>query len=116
TAAATGGHIAFLQSASGAGPTGIAAVDPGGRLVLAVRNLPPTTGSQVYEAWVIGSAGPPVPAGSFTVGGAETGTLQVAIGANPGSVAVAITREPGPGATTPTLPIIVQGQPQPAGA
>ena len=41
-------------------------------VTMAMRDLAPTTGDQVYEAWVIGGDGVPVPLGGFTVG--ATGT------------------------------------------
>ena len=39
-----------------------------GEVTLAMRDLAPTSGDQVYEAWVIGGDGVPVPLGGFTVG------------------------------------------------
>jgi hypothetical protein len=107
-AAEPGVQLAVLGGASG--PSGIAAVDPAGRLVLAMRGLAATNGTEVYEAWLIGANGKPVPAGSFAVGGSGVGTLAAPVGSGDPGVVVALTREPGPGATTPTLPIIAQGQ------
>jgi anti-sigma-K factor RskA len=74
-----------------------------------MRNLAPTTGSQIYEAWVIAPGGAPVPIGGFPVGQDGIGSL-VAPQANatPG-VTLALTREPGPGATAPTMPIVSSG-------
>lgn len=106
-ASTPGAGVAVLRG--GIGASGLAAVDPSGKLVMAMRDLEPTSGTQVYEAWVIGSDGKPLPAGSFSVGSAGIGTLTSSVsGAGPG-VVVALTREAGPGATAPTLPILVQG-------
>jgi hypothetical protein len=51
---------------------GLAAVDELRDVALAMRDLAPTTGSTVYEAWVIGSDGVPVPLGAFTVDNSRT--------------------------------------------
>jgi anti-sigma factor RsiW len=108
--AAAGTRPLLLAPGNGsAGPSGLAAFDASGRLLIAMRDLPPTSGSQVYEAWVIGADAKPVPAGSFVVGSGGTGTLAASVGDAQAFNVVALTREPGPGATTPTLPIIVQG-------
>lgn len=110
----SGGQIAVIHDATASGPTGVAAVDASGRLVLAMRNLAPTTGNQVYEAWLIGADGKPVPAGSFAVPASGTGTLTASISGSAPGVTVALTREAGPGATSPTLPIVASGQAHPA--
>jgi hypothetical protein len=91
------------------GPTGLAAVTRTGSLVLAMRDLRPTTGLQVYQAWVIVPGSAPVPTGSFRVGDAGVGSIAAASApVGPGAV-VAVTLESGPGATTPTLPILAAG-------
>jgi anti-sigma-K factor RskA len=91
------------------GPTGLAAVTRTGSLVLAMRDLRPTTGDQVYQAWVIVPGSAPVPTGSFRVGDAGVGSIAAASAPfQPGAV-VAVTLEAGPGATTPTLPILAAG-------
>jgi anti-sigma-K factor RskA len=97
------------QASGPYGPTGLAAVTRTGTLVLAMRDLRPTTGAQVYQAWVILPGSAPVPTGSFRVGDAGVGSIPSAsTPVRPGAV-VAITLEPGPGATTPTLPILASG-------
>jgi anti-sigma factor RsiW len=112
-AAEAGAQLAVLRSPEGAeGPSGLAAVGSDGGVALVMRDLAPTTGTQVYETWLIGSDGAPVPVGSFTVDASGTGsfaTTQPNVG--PG-VTVALTRESGPGATTPTEPIIAAGEAQ----
>jgi len=100
--------VAVLRP-EGAGPGGVALVQADGTVRLEMRNLPPTTGTQVYEAWVIAPGGAPVPIGGFPVGQDGTGSLVARqAGATPG-VTLALTREPGPNATAPTLPIVSSG-------
>lgn len=102
-----GSQVAILGGA-GPGPRGLAAIGGDGSLVMAVRDLPPTTGKEVYEAWVVGSDGVPVPLGGFHVGSGRIGTFQAAVTPAPG-VTIGLTKEPGPGATTPTLPMVSSG-------
>ena len=108
-AAQRGAVTAVLAPAETGGPRGLAAIGPDGRMALALRDLAPTSGDQVYEAWVIVGDAAPRPLGGFTVGGSGTGALAASgLPADPG-VALAITLEPGPGASTPTLPILALG-------
>lgn len=117
-ASVPGSRAAILASAEPGGATGFAVVPATGDGILVVHDLPPTSGSQVYEAWVIAGSGPPVPAGSFRVGTDGRGWLDAL--ARPPSLqlvaplVVALTREPGPGATRPTPPILVSGNASPA--
>ncbi len=108
TASQPGSLTAILAADGGTG-SGLAAVAASGDVALAMRDLAPTSGSAVYEAWVIGSDGVPVPLGGFTVDSSRTAYfvssgLPVAEG-----IVLALTLEPGPDATTPTLPIISKG-------
>jgi len=108
TASQQGSLTAILTADGGTG-SGLAAVAASGDVALAMRDLAPTGGSAVYEAWVIGSDGVPRPLGGFTVDNSRTAYfvssgLPVAEG-----IVLALTLEPGPGATTPTLPIISKG-------
>jgi anti-sigma factor RsiW len=108
-AAAPGSQLALLAAGEASGPRGLAAVRSDGTVVLAMRDLAPTTGSQVYETWVIAGTGTPVPVGGFTVGPNGTATFTSRAGpVAPGAV-VALTLEPAPGATTPTPPIVSKG-------
>lgn len=110
-----GSLTAVLSAEGGDGPTGLAAVSAAGEVTLAMRDLPATSGSQVYEAWVIGSDGVPVPLGSFQVGDAGTAFFTGDdLPTEPGIV-LALTREPAPGATTPTMPIVTLGTATAAG-
>lgn len=84
------------------GPAGLAAVASDGTVRIAMRDLPATTGNQVYEAWVIGGDGVPKALGSFRVG--ETGIAYFEGGGLPTQegIVLALTLEPGPGATAPS--------------
>jgi anti-sigma-K factor RskA len=114
--AAQPGSMTALLTADGGGPTGLAAVDGSGALTMAMQALAPTSGEEVYEAWVIAADGVPVPLGSFQVDASGTGTLASSdLPTEPGIV-LALTREPGPGATSPTLPIVASGEAAPTSA
>ena len=91
------------------GPTGLAAVTRTGSLVLAMRDLRPTAGDQVYQAWVIVPGSAPVPTGSFRVGESGTGSIAAAPAPVQVGAVVGLTLEAGPGATTPTLPMLAAG-------
>lgn len=108
-AAAPGSRLAVLTSGAGSGPRGLAALRSDGTVVLAMRGLSPTTGSQVYETWLIGGDGRPVPVGGFAVGPGGAATFTSRPGPVSTGAIVALTLEPGPGATTPTLPIVSKG-------
>ena len=105
----SGGQAAILVPGAGGGPAGLAAVAPDGTFALAMHGLPATTGSQVYEAWVIAPSGRPVPIGSFAVGSDGNGALSAARVPVASGLTVGLTREPNAGATTPTLPMVVSG-------
>jgi anti-sigma-K factor RskA len=111
-AAQPGAHLAVLANPGTPGPSGLAVVTNGGTGVsMVMRDLAPTTGAEVYEAWLIAGDNAPVPIGSFQVNASGFATFSTSATA-PGdlpSLTVALTREPGPGATTPTLPIIALG-------
>ncbi len=97
-----GSLTAVLTPDGGDGPAGLAAIASDGTVRIAMRDLPATSGNQVYEAWVIGSDGVPKPLGGFAVG--ETGTAYFEGGGLPTEegVVLALTLEPGPGATAPS--------------
>ena len=103
------GSLTAVLTPDGGTGTGLAAIDPAGGVTMAMQDLAPTAGNQVYEAWVIGGDGVPVPIGSFQVGNSGTGSMTASgVPAANGSI-LALTLEAGPGATTPTLPIISKG-------
>lgn len=107
-AARPGSLTAVLAGQGGTG-AGLAAVDATGNVSLAVRNLAPTSGTSVYEAWVIAGDGVPVPLGGFQVGADGTASFQAGGLPTASGIVLALTLEPGPGATTPTLPIVSKG-------
>ena len=114
-AAQPGSQVAVLAAPEDGGrAAGLAAIGADGRLALVMRELGETTGSEVYEAWLIAEDGAPVPAGSFRVAGDGSATVVLTpLVATSDGVIVALTREPGPGATTPTLPIVALGTARP---
>jgi hypothetical protein len=112
-AARPGGELAVLKASEPSSPAaGLAGIRPDGTVAIAIRGLAPTTGSQVYEAWLVGATAAPIPIGGFAVDSSGSGTLTVPQGASTPGIVVALTLEPGPGATTPTLPLIATGTAQ----
>ena len=108
-AAAQQGSLTAVLAGEGGTGTGLAAVDASGNVALAIRNLAPTSGTSVYEAWVIAADGVPVPLGGFKVGNDRTGTFRASGLPTTSGIVLALTLEPGPGATTPTMPIVSKG-------
>ncbi len=105
---------AVMRSGVADGPAGLAAVTSDGAMRIAMRDLAPTTGTEVYEAWVIAGDQPPVPLGAFQVGSNGVGYLEAAgLPTDPGIV-LALTREPGPGATAPSSTPVSVGTANPA--
>ena len=104
-----GAQLALLQDPDGSGPSGLAAVGSDGAVTLVMRDLAPTAGAQVYEAWLIAGTNAPVPIGGFTVSANGTASFATAHASMGDGVTVALTLEPAPGATAPTLPIIAVG-------
>ena len=97
-----GALTAVLAPPSGQGPNGIAAVTSDGKMRIAMRDLAPTTGDEVYEAWMILPNTPPAPVGGLTVGSDGSGFIEAGgVPAQPGLV-LALTREPRPGMTAPS--------------
>jgi anti-sigma-K factor RskA len=107
--AARPGSLTAVLAADGGTGSGLAAVGANGDVAFAMRDLAPTSGTVVYEAWVIGGDGVPVPLGSFPVGSAGTAYFEGTGLPTSNGIVLALTREPGPGATTPTAPIIAKG-------
>ena len=97
-----GALTAVLAPPSGEGPNGIAAVTSDGKMRIAMRDLAPTTGDEVYEAWMILPNTPPAPVGGLTVGSDGSGFIEAGgVPPQPGLV-LALTREPRPGMTAPS--------------
>ena len=103
-----GSLTAVLRPASG-GPSGIAAITSDGKMSIALRDLAPTTGSQVYEAWMIGGDGVPIALGGFPQGSGGTAYMEApGIPTSPGIV-IALTLEPNAGNTAPAGPVVTSG-------
>ena len=101
-AAEPGALTAVMKSPTGDGATGLAAVTPDGTMHIAMRDLAPTTGPEVYEAWAILPDSAPVPLGGFQVGANGVGYLEAGGLPTQSGVVLALTHEPGPGATAPS--------------
>jgi hypothetical protein len=99
---------AVMRSDAADGPAGLAAVTSDGVMRIAMRDLAPTTGTEVYEAWLIAGEQAPVPLGEFRVDATGVGYLEAGgLPTEPGIV-LALTREPNADATAPsTTPVSV---------
>ncbi len=103
-AARPGAQLAVLTAPENApGPTGLAAVGADGSVAMVMRDLAPTAGTQVYEAWLIGAEGTPIAIGSFQVNDSRTASFTTARASLGPGVTVALSLEPQAGATTPTV-------------
>jgi Anti-sigma-K factor rskA, C-terminal/Putative zinc-finger len=103
-----GSLTAVLRPATG-GPSGIAAITADGDMSIALRDLPATTGSQVYEAWMIGGDGVPIALGGFPQRSDGTAYMEApGIPTSPGIV-IALTLEPNAGNTAPAGPVVTSG-------
>ena len=109
TARQPGSQAAILAAPDGTGPAGLAAVSADGSVQLALHGLQPTTGTQVYTAWMIVGDATPVPVGGFTVGADGVAMFRTQPGPVAPGVVVAVSLEPAPGSTTPLGPIVSVG-------
>jgi hypothetical protein len=101
-AAQPGALTAIMKSQTQEGPSGLAAVTSDGVMRIAMRDLAPTTGREVYEAWAILPDAAPLPLGGFQVGSNGVGYLETGGLPTQSGVVLALTREQGPGATAPS--------------
>ena len=109
-AARPGAQLAVLTTPDASdGPSGLAAVGGDGAVALVMRDLAPTTGTQVYETWLIGADGKPIAIGGFKVDAGGTASFRTQHAVPVGGVTVALTLEPAPGATAPTGEIVAAG-------
>ena len=92
-----GSLTAVMRAAEATGPSGFAAITSDGVARIAMRDLAPTTGSEVYEAWVIAPGSDPVPLGEASAGGGGDGAA-LPPRASPGP-------RPRPGPRSPSAPI-----------
>lgn len=111
TAAQPGAQLATLRTPDGAaGPSGLAAVDANGSVTIVMGQLAPTSGQQVYVAWLIAGTASPVPIGGFTVDQGGSALFTAAHDSLGTGVTIALTLETSRAVTTPTLPIIAAGK------
>ncbi len=108
-AAQPGAQTVVLAPGKDSQASGIAAVRPDGSVVLAMRDLPATSGGQVYETWVIVPDAAPVAVGSFTVDANGTATFTTRPANAPAGSTIAVTREPRAGNTAPEGPVVSAG-------
>jgi anti-sigma factor RsiW len=109
TAAQPGSKTMVMIPSENSSASGIAAVRPDGSVVLALRNLPAISGSEVYETWVIAPGGAPVAVGSFSVDANGTVSFTTRAANAPTGSVIAVTREPKAGNTSPQGPIVSAG-------
>lgn len=105
--AATPRSVALAPASAATAASGSVTLVPGQPGVLGVANLPPPGAGKVYEAWVIGKAGP-LPAGTFVTTPDGRGAVVLARPATPGDT-IAVTTEPSPGTQAPTGAIVMKG-------
>jgi len=102
---------ALVAAQNGQQGDGRVYVVPGRTALLDVQHLPPPASGQVYEAWVITTAGPQA-AGTFVTTPEGRGILQLTRLAAQGET-IAITSEPLPGTTAPTGAVLLKGNAEP---
>jgi Anti-sigma-K factor rskA/Putative zinc-finger len=97
-----GALTAVMTTQSGAGPNGLAAITADGEMQIAMRDLPATTGDEVYEAWMILPDTAPAALGGVRVG--DDGVAYFVADGVPAEdgIVLAVTREPRPGMTAPS--------------
>jgi len=110
-----GSLTAILTAEDGDGPVGLAAVGSDGAVKLAMRDLAPTQGDQVYTTWVIGADGAPVALGDFRVGATGTAYFEGRGLPTEEGIVLALTLEPQPGATAPSSTPVSLGTASAAG-
>ena len=98
-----------LTAQAGSKAAGIGAVRGDGSVVLAMRDLAATTGTQVYETWVIVGDDAPLAVGGFTVDANGTAAFTTRAAPTPAGAVIALTLEPNAGNTVPAGPIVSTG-------
>ena len=104
-----GALTAILRASDVSGPSGFAAVTTDGVARIAMRGLAPTSGSEVYEAWVIPADGVPKALGALELRPDGAGYLEAGGLPTESGIVLALTREPGPDATAPSTDPISAG-------
>lgn len=104
-----GAKTVVLSPGKGFQTSGIAAVQPDGSVVLAMRDLQPTSGGQVYTAWVIVGSNAPVPVGDFPQPSGGNAAMTTKPATTPAGATIALTLEPNAGNTAPKGQIVSAG-------
>lgn len=116
-AAKPGSQAVILAPAEGQRGSGIAAVAADGTTTLAMRDLPATSGGQVYTAWVIVGENAPVSVGDFSVDANGIASFTSRPAETPAGALLALTLEPNAGNSAPKGTIVSTGvAPGPPGA
>ena len=97
-----GALAAVLRATAPGDPGGFAAVTSEGVVRIAMRDLGPTSGTEVYEAWVIPADGVPKALGHLALREGGVGYLEASGLPTESGMLLAITREPRAGMTAPS--------------
>ena len=108
-AARPGAQAVILTPAEGKQGKGIAAVGPDGAVTMALRDLPATSGAQVYTTWVIVGKNAPVAVADFTVDSNGLASVTTRPAPTPPGAIIALTLEPNAGNTAPKGEIYATG-------
>jgi len=103
-----GAKTVVLAAAPGKQGAGIGVVAADGSVTLALRDLPATSGNQVYTAWVIVGE-TPTAVGDFSVDATGIRGLTTKPATTPAGATIAVTLEPNPGNTAPKGEVIAAG-------
>ena len=104
-----GAQAVIMGPAQGKQGRGIAAVAPDGTTTLAMRDLPATSGGQVYTTWVIVGKNAPTAVADFTVDANGVASVRTRPAQTPPGAVLAVTLEPNAGNTAPKGPVISSG-------
>ena len=108
-AARPGSQAVILTPAEGKQGKGIAAVGPDGAVTMALRDLPATSGAQVYTTWVIVGKNAPVAVADFTVDSNGIASVTTRPAPTPPGAIIALTLEPNAGTSAPKGEIYATG-------
>jgi anti-sigma-K factor RskA len=81
-----------------------------GTIVFMASNLAPLPSNKVYQLWVVPKAGAPIPAGTFKPDASGGAMMMHDAGADLSPKMFAVTIEADPGASTPTMPMVMAGE------
>src|SRR5581483_3888294 len=81
-----------------------------GTIVFMASNLAPRPANKVYQLWVVPKTGAPIPAGTFKPDASGGAMMMHDAGADLSPKMFAVTIEADPGASTPTMPMVLAGE------